>query len=114
MTEVLSLIQVIGYLNSNDTKKAIRYLKERRKEYQFVDLKERSLSKRELENIFMHFSPQDCIDTTSACYRKRLAYMVYDAAQELEENNELFITPILRCRGKVALGFDAQFLEENA
>ena len=108
------MIQVIGYLNSNDTKKAIRYLKERGKEYQFVDLKERSLSKGELENIFRHFNPEDCIDISSAYYKKRLAYMVYDAAQELEEHNELFITPILRCRGKVALGFNAQFLEENS
>lgn len=113
MTEVLSLIQVIGYLNSNDTKKAIRYLKERGKEYQFVDLKERSLSKGELENIFRHFNPEDCIDISSAYYKKRLAYMVYDAAQELEEHNELFITPILRCNGKAALGFDTRFLEAN-
>lgn len=101
-------------MNSNDTKKAIRFLRERRKEYQFVDLKERSLSKGELENIFRHLKPEECVDTSSAYYKKRLAYMVYDAAQELEEHNDLFITPILRSKGKAALGFDAEFLEENS
>ena len=46
------LIQVIGRLNCNNTKKTIRWLKERGKEYQFVNLDERSLSPRELDSIF--------------------------------------------------------------
>lgn len=108
------LIQVIGRLNCNNTKKTIRWLKERGKEYQFVNLDERSLSPRELDSIFQHFSPRDCIDTESRYYRKRgLEYMQYDEREELSEHNELFRTPVLRCGGRTALGFDETFLREN-
>lgn len=107
-------MQIIGRKSSNETKKAIRYVKERRLLYQFVDLDERSLSRRELDNIFSFFAPDQCIDTKSRYYRERLAWMEYDAEEELEEHPELFITPILRCRGRVALGFDQAFLEAHS
>lgn len=40
--------------------------------------------------------------------------MEFDAREELSQHNELFITPILRCRGKAALGYDVDFLEANS
>ncbi len=109
------MIQIIGLRSCNDTKKAIRYMKERRAEYQFVDLGERSLSKGEIANIFQHFQPEECVNVDSAYYRRKgLQYMDYDAAEELMEHNELFITPILRSRGRVALGYDQAFLEAES
>ena len=38
-------IQIFGIKKCNDTKKAERFFKERRIPYQFIDLKEKSLSK---------------------------------------------------------------------
>lgn len=44
-------IQIFGTKKSFDTKKAQRYFKERRVKFQFVDLKEKGLSKGELESV---------------------------------------------------------------
>ena len=97
------MIQIIGLKSCNDTKKAVRYLKERRVEYQFVDLGQHTLSSGELENIFQPYYR-----------RKGMQYMEFDAREELSQHNELFITPILRCKGKAALGYDVDFLEANS
>ena len=51
MGEMNMNIQIFGFKNCFDTKKAERYFKERRIKYQFIDLKEKSLSKRELESV---------------------------------------------------------------
>ena len=44
-------IQIFGTKKCNDTKKAERFFKERRIKYQFIDLKEKSLSKGELQSV---------------------------------------------------------------
>lgn len=112
---IFNMIQIIGLKSCNDTKKAVRYLKERRVEYQFVDLGQHTLSAGELENIFQHLDPVQCINVNSPYYRRKgMQYMEFDAREELSQHNELFITPILRCRGKAALGYDVDFLEANS
>ena len=44
-------IQIFGTKKSFDTKKAQRYFKERRIKFQFVDLREKGLSKGELQSV---------------------------------------------------------------
>ena len=44
-------IQIFGTKKCNDTKKAERFFKERRIQYQFIDLKEKALSKGELQSV---------------------------------------------------------------
>ena len=44
-------IQIFGTKKSFDTKKAQRYFKERRIKFQFIDLKEKGMSKGELESV---------------------------------------------------------------
>ena len=44
-------IQIFGTKKSFDTKKAQRYFKERRIKFQFVDLKEKGMSKGELQSV---------------------------------------------------------------
>ena len=105
------MIQVIGTKKCKQTQKAIRALKERNVEYQFVDLKERDLSPREWDNIFNHYSGEDLINKESISYKKKgFSYMVYDAKEELIENSDLLITPILRNKNRVKLGFDLETL----
>jgi arsenate reductase-like glutaredoxin family protein len=103
------MIQIIGTKKCKETQKAIRAAKERNIEYQFVDLKERELSKREWDNIFNSYAPDELINEQSKVYKnKGFSYMVFDAKEELIENNELLITPIIRCKNKVKKGFDLQ------
>ena len=59
-------IQIFGTKKCNDTKKAKRFLKERGIKYQFIDMKEKGMSKGEftsvaqakggLENVFSRFN----------------------------------------------------------
>ena len=44
-------IQVFGTKKCNDTKKAERFFKERGIKYQFIDMKEKSMSKGELTSV---------------------------------------------------------------
>ena len=44
-------IQIFGTKKCNDTKKAERFFKERNIKYQFIDLKEKSMSKGELTSV---------------------------------------------------------------
>ena len=44
-------IQIFGTKKSFDTKKAQRYFKERRIKFQFIDLKEKGMSKGELQSV---------------------------------------------------------------
>ncbi len=107
------MIQIIGRKSCFETKKAMRYLSERGRDFQFVDLSQRDLSRGEWDNIFRCVEPDALIDRNSPYYRKRLVYMEYDPAEELMEHPEIIATPILRRRGRAVAGFDRAFLEEG-
>ncbi len=102
-------IQIIGTKKCNNTKKAIRFFKERSVPYHFVDLQERSLSDGELRNILRRIKPEDLVDKNSRVYKKRgYAYMEYDALEEIQENNLLMVTPIVRKGNDVTVGDSAE------
>ncbi len=106
------MLQIIGTKSSKDTNKAIRYCKERRIDFQFVDLKERSLAPKEWESIFNAANADALIDTSSALYKKKYAYLEFDARQEVQEHPELLTLPVLRNKGKAVIGFDEDFIKE--
>lgn len=103
------MLQIIGTKDSRDYRKAVRFCSERRIPFQEVNTKEYRLSKKELDSIFSHGS---AVDTESSYYKKNgYAWRVYDERKEVEEHQELLINPILRFNGKVAFGFDEDFLK---
>lgn len=107
------MIQIIGVKKCKETQKAIRALKERGIDFQFVDLKERDLSKREWDSIFSKYDAEDLINKNSPYYKKKgFSYMVFDAKEELMENSDLLITPIIRDKNRVKKGFDLKTLIE--
>ena len=53
----------------NDTKKAERFFKERRIPYQFIDLKEKSLSKGELQSVKKAIGLENLINKNSKDYK---------------------------------------------
>ncbi len=98
-------IQIIGTKKSNNTKKAIRFFKERNVKFHFMDLNERKISEGELSNILNKIDPEDLIDKESSSYKKRgFAYMEYDPAEEILEDNNLMRTPVVRNGKEVAVG----------
>lgn len=106
-------IQIIGTKKCKDTQKAERFFKDRNINYHFADLKERGLSKGELNNIAAGRDLEDLIDVNSKEYKKKnLQFMDFDPAEELLEHPELLVTPVIRIDKKVYVGFDAKALKK--
>ena len=63
-------IQIFGTKKCNDTKKAERFFKERKISYQFIDLKEKALSKGELQSVKKAIGLEDLINKNSKDYKK--------------------------------------------
>ncbi|MFA5570427.1 MAG: arsenate reductase family protein [Sphaerochaetaceae bacterium] len=105
------MLQIIGRASCTQTRKVIRFCKERSIPHQFVDLKQRELSLGEWQNIFESVDEELLIDTSSPYYKKEgYAYRVYDIPEELQEHPELLVTPILRYKRRVVVGFDQEFI----
>lgn len=103
------MIQIFGTKKCKDTQKAERYFKERGVAYQFRDLTQKGVSKKELENFTQHYELEDLIDKEGKQYSKRnLKFILHDIENELLEDPLLFRTPIVRKERKVVLGYDSE------
>lgn len=113
------MIQIFGTKKCKDTQKAERFFKERRVEFQFRDLTQKGVSKKELDNIKQHYDLDYIIDKEGKQFSKRnLEYMVFNTEEELLEDPLLFKTPIVRSNRKVAIGYQPdiweEFIKENS
>lgn len=100
-------VQVFGFNDCQDTRKALRFFAERRVQVHFVDLKERPPSKGELKRFGDRFGAA-CIDTESAAYQALRLRVALDSPQRLVERAlsepRLLKTPLVRRGGKVTIG----------
>jgi arsenate reductase-like glutaredoxin family protein len=104
------VIQIYGTKKSKPTQKAERFFKERNVPYQFVDLSAKAPGGREIELFLRVIGEDSLIDTESKSYKKRgMAYMAFDAAEELEADPLLMVMPIVRDGQKAAAGIDEAF-----
>ena len=97
-------IQIFGTKKCNDTKKAERYFKERRIPYQFIDLKEKALSKGELQSVKKCIGLEGLINKNSKDYKKLNMDKIRSAEMREEilfKNPSLYVTSIVR-NGKYA------------
>ena len=97
-------IQIFGTKKCFDTKKAERFFKERKIKYQFIDLKEKSLSKGELQSVKSALGLEKLINKNSKDYKRLNMDKIRgaDAREEvLSKNSTLYVTPIVR-NGKMA------------
>jgi arsenate reductase len=100
------MIQIFGIKNCNDTKKAIRFFKDRKINVQFINLKEKEISKGELKSITKDFDIEELLDREGKEFKKRnLKYHVFDTLELLMESPLLFKTPILREKDRVTIGY---------
>jgi len=99
-------IQIFGTKSCNDTRKAERYFKERRIQFQFRDLNEKGISKGELENITRVIPMENLIDRDGKQFKKRnMQFMVFNIEEELLIDPLLFKTPIVRNGKDITIGF---------
>jgi arsenate reductase-like glutaredoxin family protein len=109
------VIQIYGRKKCKDTRKAERFFKERGVQFQFVDLDQKAPGRREIELFLEVLGEDEVLDTEGKAYQKRgLAYMDFDAAEELEEHPELFRTPIVRDGRNLAAGSAESFWRDLA
>ena len=95
-------IIIYGTKKCPDTRKAQRFFQERKMKVQFRDIGEKPVTDGELKNLLSGHKAAELIDTNSKQYIKRgLAYMEYDAVEELLSDNALLVTPIIRMDKKV-------------
>ena len=104
-------IQIFGVKKCFDTQKAERYFKERKIKYQFIDLNQKALSKRELESVRAAVGLKNLIDEKSKEYQKlNIGSIRSDSMKEelLLNNPKLYKTPIVR-NGKLAtVGYEPE------
>ncbi|RKX20423.1 MAG: ArsC family transcriptional regulator [Candidatus Zixiibacteriota bacterium] len=101
--------QIFGTKKCKDTQKAIRFFKERRWQFQFIDLKEKDISQGELNSIKRFFDIEDIIDSDGKEYEKRnLKYMKFNIEDTLLENPLLFKTPIVRSAKQITIGYQPE------
>lgn len=106
-------IQVIGTKKCKDTRAVERFFKDRSIKFHFADLNERGISKGELDKIAAGRDPEDLINTQSKTYKKKnFQFMDYDPIEEILENPDLIVTPIIRSGNKVIIGFDKKELQD--
>ena len=97
--------QIFGTKKCKDTQKAIRFFKERRIQAQFIDLREKTVSKGELNSIRQSIPIEELFDVDGKEYeRLNLKYIRHNIEDKLLEYPLLFKTPIVRFKNRATIG----------
>lgn len=102
-------IQIFGSKKDFDTKKADRYFKERGIKVQFIDMKEKGMSKGEFQSVcqavggYRNLIDQNCKD------KDLLALITYiaeeDKVEKILENQKIIRIPIVRNGRQATVGY---------
>ena len=102
-------IQIFGTKKCFDTKKAERYFKERGIKVQFIDLKEKGMSKGEFASVKQAVGGLDKLIDNNTKEKDLLVLLNYlsesDKEQKMLEHQQLLKTPIVRNGKKATVGF---------
>ena len=102
--------QVFGTKSCNETKKALRFFKERRIKVHFVDLKERAASAGELMRFGQKFGWEALLDRQGKRFRDRGLHVAHVPESRipalLEDDPMLLVTPLVRSGNELGVGWD--------
>jgi len=105
-------IQIFGTKKCFDTKKAERYFKERRVKYQYIDLKEKEMSKGELTSVCQAVKGIDNLLDPDCKDQEALALVRYIADSQkmdkLLDNQQVLKTPIVRNGKQATVGYQPE------
>lgn len=103
-------IQIFGTKKSFDTKKAQRYFKERRIPFQFIDLREKEMSKGELRSVLQAVGGIETVVDPKAKDQDTVALISYLAESQkfdkLLENQQVLREPIVRNGRAATVGYE--------
>ena len=105
-------IQIFGTKKSFDTKKAERYFKERNIKFQFVDMKEKGLSKGEFNSVCQSVGGYEKLIDPDCKDKDLLALIKYiaedDKVAKILENQKVLKTPIVRNGKQATVGYQPE------
>ncbi|MFZ3100782.1 MAG: arsenate reductase family protein [Desulfitobacteriaceae bacterium] len=107
-------IQIFGIKKCFATKKAERYFKEKKVQYQFIDLAVLGLSKGELQSVKAVIGLKDLIDSGAKDYKRLNMDRITTTTvrEELLLNNpSLYKTPIVRNGKQATVGYEPSVWE---
>jgi len=102
-------IQIFGIKKCFNTKKAERYFKERKINYQFIDLTIKGLSKGELQSVKAAVGLKNLINPNSKDYKRlNMDHIMSESGREeiLLNNPSLFNTPVVRNGKRATVGYE--------
>ncbi len=102
-------IQIFGTKKCNETKKAERYFKERGIKFQFIDLKEKGMSKGEFNSVAQANGGMGNMIDWEGKDKDALALLKYIAEnarlEKILENQQVIKTPVVRNGKQSTLGY---------
>ena len=102
-------IQIFGTKKCNDTKKAERYFKERRIKYQFIDMKEKGMSKGEFNSVAAANGGLENMINWEGRDKDTLALIKYitdeEKLEKVLDNPQVIKTPVVRNGKRSTLGY---------
>ncbi len=104
-------IQIFGVKKCFDTQKAERYFRERGIKYQFIDLKEKALSKGELASVKASVGLANLINADCKDYKRLNLDRITGVAMREEillNNPVLYKTPIVRNGQQATVGYQPE------
>lgn len=108
-------IQIFGTKKCFDTKKAERYFKERNIKYQFIDMKEKGMSKGEYQSVRQAVGGLDAMLDEKCRDRDALALICYLSEDERDDkvlvNQTVLKTPVVRNGKQATVGYQPKVWE---
>ena len=109
-------IQIFGTKKSADARKAERFFKERGVRFQYIDLKEKGLSRGELQSVSNAVGGLDALIDRDAKDRELLLLLEYltpeDRFEKVLENQSVLQQPIVRNGKKATVGYAPEVWKE--
>ncbi|HVW84465.1 MAG TPA: ArsC/Spx/MgsR family protein [Bryobacteraceae bacterium] len=108
----MSNVQIFGVKNSQATRAAERFFKERRVAIQMVDLKKKAISAGEIRRFVERFGWTGLLDTEAKAYVDGgLKYMKLSDAEimgRIEKEPLLLRLPLVRAANRISIGHDEE------
>lgn len=100
-------IQIFGTAKSADTRKAQRYFKERNIRFQFIDMRQKGMSRGEFDSVLRAVGGVDAMLDVDAKDTEAVSLIryIYDKEDKLYENQQVIKLPVVRNGRQATVGY---------
>ena len=100
-------IQIFGTAKSADTRKAQRYFKERNIRFQFIDMRQKGMSRGEFDSVLRAVGGVDIMLDIDAKDTEAVSLIryIYDKEDKLYENQQVIKLPVVRNGRQATVGY---------